>query len=445
LISDAGYNEYMRLYDPPKQVQYHDITLAETTQQNVVDTVSKTLDEVRPDDTLAYLVQQAYKLKASDIHIENQRENVRIRFRIDGVLHPLAYISHEKYKHLATAIASAANVSTGENKAQAGHISRPYKLATGEEVVINLRVETVPAQWGMDVVMRLFNYKLEDFRLDNLDLSAEELKVVGDIIRHPNGMVLIVGPTGSGKTTTLYSIITTLNTPERKIITLEDPVEYPLPGITQIPVAGVMEGEAFAEGLRAILRLDPDVVMVGEIRDRDTAKTALQGALTGHLVLSTYHANNAGAALARMMDAIGVNPIFISAIRLVMAQRLVRRLDDKTKVPYQPDEALKQRVKQIIDTLPPNVPKPDVNQITLYKAGSSPENPFGYVAQLPVREQMLMTPGVVEILKMPSTQVSAEMLENKAIEEGMRTMLHDGILKAIAGLTTVEDVFRVVG
>jgi type II secretory ATPase GspE/PulE/Tfp pilus assembly ATPase PilB-like protein len=167
--------------------------------------------------------------------------------------------------------------------------------------------------------------------------------------------------------------------------------------------------------------------------------------LTGHLVLSTYHANNAGAALARMMDAIGVNPIFISAIRLVMAQRLVRRLDDKTKVPYQPDEALKQRLKQIIDTLPPNVPKPDVNQITLYKAGSSPENPFGYVAQLPVREQMLMTPGVVEILKMPSTQVSAEMLENKAIEEGMRTMLHDGILKAIAGLTTVEDVFRVVG
>lgn len=445
IISDSGYREYMQLYDPPKKIEYHDITLAETKQQNVVETVSKTLDGVRPDDMLAYLVQQSYKLNASDIHIENQRENVRIRFRIDGVLHPMAYLSHEKYHHLAAAIASAANVSTGENKAQAGHISRPYRMATGEEVILNLRVETVPALYGMDVVMRLFNMKLEDFSLDMLDLSPKERVVVEDIIKHPNGMVLIVGPTGSGKTTTLYSIITTLNSPERKIITLEDPVEYPLPGIMQIPVSGQMEGHEFAEGLRSILRLDPDVVMVGEIRDTDTAKTALQGALTGHLVLSTYHANNAGAALARMMDAIGVNPIFASAIRLIMAQRLVRRLDDKTKVAYKPDDALKQRLKQIIDTLPKGVERPDVDSITLYKAGSSPDNPFGYVAQLPVREQMLMTPGVQGLLKLPANQVTSEMLEEKAISEGMQTMLHDGVLKAIAGLTTIEDIFRVVG
>ncbi len=445
IISDSGYREYMSLYDPPKKIEYHDITLAETQSQDMVETVSKTLDEVRPDDMLAYLVQQAYKLNASDIHIENQRENVRIRFRIDGVLHPMAYLSHEKYRHLASAIASAANVSTGENKPQAGHISRPYKMATGEDVILNLRVETVPTLYGMDVVMRLFNMKLEDFKLDALDMSPDELKVVEDIIKHPNGMVLIVGPTGSGKTTTLYSIITTLNNPERKIITLEDPVEYPLPGIMQIPVSGQMEGHEFAEGLRAILRLDPDVVMVGEIRDTDTAKTALQGALTGHLVLSTYHANNAGAALTRMMDAIGVNPIFISAIRLIMAQRLVRRLDDKTKIAYNPDDALKLKLRQIIDTLPPGLERPNVDEISLYKAGSSPDNPFGYVAQLPIREQMLMTPGVQELLKMPANQVSTEMLENKAIAEGMRTMLHDGVLKAIAGLTTIEDVFRVVG
>lgn len=445
IISDSGYREYMQLYDPPKKIEYHDITLAETASQNMVETVSKTLDEVRPDDMLAYLVQQSYKLNASDIHIENQRENVRIRYRIDGVLHPIAYLTHEKYRHLASAIASAANVSTGENKAQAGHISRPYRMATGEDVMLNLRVETVPTLYGMDVVMRLFNMRLEDFKLDKLDLSGAEMKVVEDIIKHPNGMVLIVGPTGSGKTTTLYSIITTLNSPERKIITLEDPVEYPLPGIMQIPLIGQMGGTEFAEGLRAILRLDPDVVMVGEIRDLDTAKTALQGALTGHLVLSTYHANNAGAALTRMMDAIGVNPIFVSAIRLIMAQRLVRRLDDKTKVAYKPDAALKARLKQVIDGLPPGVDRPNVDEITLYKAGSSPENPFGFVAQLPIREQMLMTPGVQEILKMPPNQVTTEMLENKAVEEGMRTMLQDGVLKAIAGLTTIEDVYRVVG
>lgn len=445
IISDAGFREYMKLYDPPKKVEYHDITLAETASKDIIATVSQSLDGVRADDMLAYLVQQSYKLNASDIHVENQRENVRIRFRIDGVLHPIAYIDHEKYKHLASAIASAANISTGVNEAQAGHISRPYRMATGEEIMLNLRVETVPALYGMDVVMRLFNMKLEDFKLDKLDLSKKELDVVEDIVKHPNGMVLIVGPTGSGKTTTLYSIITTLNSPERKIITLEDPVEYPLPGIMQIPVAGQMEGRDFAEKLRAVLRLDPDVVMVGEIRDMDTAKTALQGALTGHLVLSTYHANNAGAALTRMMDAIGVNPIFASAIRLIMAQRLVRRLDDKTKIAYKPDEALKARLKTVVDSLPKGEDRPNLDEITLYKAGSSQENPFGYVAQLPVREQMLMTPGVQELLKLPSNQVTTEMIEQKAVEEGMRTMLQDGVLKAIAGLTTIEDVYRVVG
>ncbi len=445
IISETGYKEYMLLYDPPKKVEYHDITLAETANQNMIESVSKTLDSVRPDDMLAYLVQQSYKLNASDIHIENQRDNVRIRFRIDGVLHPIAYIATEKYRHLSSSIASAANISTGENKAQAGHISRPYHMATGEEVVLNLRIEAVPALYGMDVVMRLFNMKLEDFKLDKLDLSPQEMEVVEDIIKHPNGMVLIVGPTGSGKTTTLYSIITTLNSPERKIITLEDPVEYPLPGVMQIPVAGQMGGSEFAEGLRAILRLDPDVVMVGEIRDTDTAKTALQGALTGHLVLSTYHANNAGAALTRMMDAIGVNPVFASAIRLIMAQRLVRRLDDKTKIAYKPDQALKVRLQKVIDSLPPGVDRPNIDEITLYKPGSSPENPFGFVAQLPIREQMLMTPGVQELLKLPASQITTEMLEEKAVQEGMRTMLHDGVLKAIAGLTTIEDVYRVVG
>ncbi|HLG91014.1 MAG TPA: ATPase, T2SS/T4P/T4SS family, partial [Candidatus Saccharimonadales bacterium] len=278
LISDAGFREYMQLYDPPKEVEYHDITLSETEKQNIIGTVSKTLEEVRPDDMLAYLVQQAYKLKASDIHLETQRENIRVRFRIDGVLHPIAYVSHEKYRHLTAAIASSANVSTSAEDAQRGHISRQYKMATGEEVTLNLRVETVPTVYGMDIVMRLFNLRLELFKLENLSLSPPEMAAVQDIIRRPTGMVIVVGPTGSGKTTTLYSILNTLNTPERKIITLEDPVEYNMPGVVQIPVRGSLETESFVEKLRAVLRLDPDVVMVGEIRDKDTAKTALQGA-----------------------------------------------------------------------------------------------------------------------------------------------------------------------
>jgi type II secretory ATPase GspE/PulE/Tfp pilus assembly ATPase PilB-like protein len=447
LISSAGFQDFMVLYDPPKKVEYQDISISseKNAAQQIISAVSETLGKVRADDMLAYLVQQAYKLKASDIHIENQKENVRIRFRIDGVLHPVAYIDHEKYRHMGSAIASAANVSTDAEDAQTGHISRSYKLATGEEVALNLRVETVPAVYGMDVVMRLFNMRVELFKLENLGLSEQERKVVSDVIKDPTGLVLVVGPTGSGKTTTLYSIINTLNTEERKIITLEDPVEYNIPGVVQIPVKGQMEGHDFAEKLRAVLRLDPDVVMVGEIRDQDTAKTALQGALTGHLVLSTFHGASASAALARMLDMVGINPLFASSMHLVMAQRLVRRLDDATKQGYKPDEGLKKQLQSVIDTFPPNIPKPDINQVTLYKPGSSEQNPFGYSGQLAVREQLVMTPGVQELLKLPPNEITTQMLEQKAVNEGMRTMLHDGILKVIKGLTTLEEVYRVVG
>jgi type II secretory ATPase GspE/PulE/Tfp pilus assembly ATPase PilB-like protein len=447
IISEAGFRDYMVLYDPPKKVTYQDIDIAkdENSGDKMIEEVSATLSQVRPDDMLAYLVQQAYNLKASDIHLENQKENVRVRFRVDGVLHPVAYIDHEKYRHMSAALASAANVSTNTDDAQTGHISRAFKMATGEEVALNLRVETVPAVYGMDVVMRLFNMRIELFTLENLGLSEEENRIVSGVIKNPTGMVLIVGPTGSGKTTTLYSLINTLNTPERKIITLEDPVEYNIPGVVQIPVKGQMEGHDFAEKLRAVLRLDPDVVMVGEIRDQDTAKTALQGALTGHLVLSTFHGASAAAALTRMLDMVGINPLFANAMHLVMAQRLVRRLDESTKQAYQPDEALKKQLQEVMDTFPPNLQKPDINQITLYKPGTNAKNPFGYTGQLAIREQMVMTPGVQQLLRLPPNQITTDALQAKAVEEGMRTMLHDGILKVVAGLTTIEEVYRVVG
>lgn len=446
IISDSGYREYMRLFDPPKQIVYQDISFADGGDdgKNLVQSVTASLQEVRADDILAYLVKQAYRLKASDIHMENQDDGVRIRFRVDGVLHPIAILTQDKYRQVLSSIAIAANVSTGSDDAQTGHINRSYHMATGEDVTVNLRVETVPTAYGQDVVMRLFTMKMELLRLDNLGLSERERNVVDDIIRHPTGMVLIVGPTGSGKTTTLYSLINTLNSDERKIITLEDPVEYFMHGVVQIPVHGDTNAQGFAEKLRAVLRLDPDVVMVGEIRDQDTAKTSLQAALTGHLVLSTFHAGNAAAALTRMLDFIGVNPLFASAIHLIMAQRLIRRLDENTKQPYQPDDGLKAQLQTVIDTLPPGVERPDLSNITLYKAGSSAENPFGYTGQVAIREQLQMTPGIQQLLRLSPEQITTTMLQNKAIEDGMLTMLQDGVLKALQGITSIEEVYRVI-
>lgn len=443
IISETGFKEYVKLNNPPKKIEYSDVVLA-SNDNDLFERVSGTLEQVLADDILAYLVQQAYQLKASDIHFENQKDYVRIRFRVDGVLHSIAHLSREKFHQLMSSVAIAANISTSADDAQSGHINATYRMATGEDVTVNLRIETVPTVYGQDVVMRIFNLHVERLKLDNLGLSPKEREVVDDVIRHPTGMVLVVGPTGSGKTTTLYSLIETLNSDERKIITLEDPVEYFLPGIVQIPVRGDENAQGFADKLRAVLRLDPDTVMVGEIRDQDTARTALQAALTGHLVLSTFHASSASAALTRMLDYIGINPLFASAIHLVMAQRLIRRLDDATKQPYQPDEGLKSQLHMILETLPPAVERPDVNKITLYKPGSSPEHPYGFTGQIAIREQLRMTEGVQKLLRLPPNQVTTIGLEQQAVADGMLTMLQDGVLKAIRGETTLEEVFRVI-
>lgn len=445
LISDSGFREYMRLYDPPKEVVYQNIEINGLDQAQRIGQISQTLAQVRSDDMLAFIVQQAFRLKASDIHLESRKEGARIRFRVDGVLHPIAELNIDKYRQLSIALASAANISTGVSEAQTGQINKTYQLADGSSVTVNLRVEAVSAINGIDAVLRLFNFKPDMLHLDKLNLEPYEIEIFEDIVKHPSGLVLIVGPTGSGKSTTLYSLINELNIPERKIITLEDPVEYQIEGVTQIPI-DTRAGASFADGLRSVLRLDPDVVMVGEIRDNDTAKTALQASLTGHLVLSTYHASSAAAAMTRMLDAMGENPLFISAIRLVQAQRLCRKLDDTTKIEYRPDDALKDQLSRVFAEMPAGIKVPDVNDIVLYKPGASPEQPFGYEGQIALREFMLMDEGLTALLKKPKIEITASEIERKAVDDGrMLTMLHDGILKAIEGKTSLEEVYRVVG
>lgn len=447
IISDVGYRDYINLYDPPKQIVYQDIELNTAGTDELVARVSQMLEEIRPDDMLAYLVEQAHNLNASDIHIESQREHVRFRFRIDGVLHPIATIGYERYRILLSVIASAGNVSSSDPEAQQGHISQQLTMADGNTVQVNVRLETVPTVNGMDVVMRLFNMEASNYTLDRLGLSPEERAVLDEIIVKPSGLVLVVGPTGSGKTTTLYSILNTLNTEDRKIITVEDPVEYQFPGIVQIPVDTNANGNdgSFAAKLRAILRLDPDIVMVGEIRDNETAKTALQASLTGHLVLSTFHASSAAAALVRMEDVVGQNPLFVSAIRLVMAQRLVRKLDDTLKTAYQPTEQELAKITEVLHTLPHGMEWPNIEGLQLYKAGSSDANPYGFDGQIALREQFMMTGEIRALLEKQHVSLAAQDIEAAAIASGMLTMLQKGILRVIAGETTLDEVYRVVG
>ena len=449
LISEVGYNEYMRLYDPPKQVVYQDITLNSAGTDDLIRNVSTTLEQIKPDDMLAYLVSQAYRLNASDIHIETQAKDIRIRLRIDGVLHAIARIPQERYHILVSVVASAGNISTAADEAQQGHIAQTVTMADGHTVNVNVRLETVPTINGMDIVMRLFNMRTEMYQLDRLGLSPAERKVLDDIIAQPSGLVMVVGPTGSGKTTTLYSILNSLNIEERKIITIEDPVEYQFPGITQIPARGANNNAGtadFADKLRAVLRLDPDVIMVGEVRDEDTARTALQAALTGHAVLTTFHADGAAAALTRLGDVIGQNPLFVSAIRLIMAQRLVRRLDDRTKQPYTPDAKVVALLKQVVDGLPAGAERPSLDNLQLYRSVPSADNPYGFQGQLAIREQLLLTAEIRAILEQHTNRIlAAQDIEAAAIRGGMRTMRQDGFLKAIAGETTVEEIFRVLG
>lgn len=443
MISMSGYMEFMQRYDPPKRVVYQDVTIAKEGDSETIAQVSKTLDTVRSDDILNYLITQADRLNASDIHLECQKDNTRVRFRIDGALHPVAQLTSEKYRVLMASIASRANVSTAEKDAQTGHMQQDIKRQDGKTHSLNMRVETVPTVYGQDIVVRLFNFDQNLLNLKNLGMGDAQLKEFESVVNRPHGMVMVVGPTGSGKSTTLYSMINALNDPGRKILTLEDPVEYTIPGVSQIPV-NTGEGDSFAEKLRAVLRLDPDVVMVGEIRDIDTAKTAIQASITGHLVLSTFHASTAAAAFSRMIDMIGQNPVFSTAIRMVVGQRLVRKLDEKTRIAYQPDEATKRYIESILQDLPASVQKPDINNITLYKPGKSDDAPFGYIGRIVLMEQMLVDEKIQGFIRGDIEDINTKSIEKAAQEQGMVTLEQDGMLKAIQGLTTIEEVNRVL-
>lgn len=442
LISDQGYRVLMDRYDPVVKVQHEDITIAKEGDSDTIAQVSQTLNAVGSDEVFDFLIDQADKLGASDIHIENQRTKIRIRMRVDGVLHPVAELDNDRYRVILGALASKANVSTASKEPQSGHMQKEISR-DGETHTLNMRVEMVPTMYGQDAVVRLFNFDESMLSLDRLEINPEERAEINEIISHPRGMVLLVGPTGSGKSTTLYSILNALNSTTRKIITLEDPIEYGISGITQIPV-DTTDGQSFADELRSVLRLDPDVVMIGEIRDGDTAKTAIQASITGHLVLSSFHANSTAAAFSRMIDLIGVNPIFSTSIRLLIAQRLVRKLDDKTKEEYEPDEATKKWVRDVLKDLPAHIEKPNLDSFKLWRPVVSPDSPFGFEGRLVIMEQMVVNEEVQKFIRGDILDVHTESIEAAARKAGMVTLLENGVLAALRGETTLEEVNRAI-
>ena len=441
LISNSSYRIFMDRYDPPATVIYDDIKIAKAGDSDTMAQVSQTLNSVSSDEVFDYLIDQADRLGASDIHIENQRTHIRIRMRIDGTLHPVADLDSDRYRVILGALASRANLSTASTEPQSGHIQKEISR-DGATHLLNMRVETVPTMYGQDAVLRLFNFDQSMLNLDFLGLGEAERKEIDEVISHPRGMVLMVGPTGSGKSTTLYSIINALNTSDVKIITLEDPIEYGIAGISQIPI-NTTDGQSFADGLRSILRLDPDVVMVGEIRDADTAKSAIQASITGHLVLSSFHANNTSAAFSRMIDLIGVNPIFSSAIRLVIAQRLVRKLHDN-KEEYEPDEATKSWIREALKDLPPHIEKPDLDNFKLWRPVVSEKSPFGYNGRIVIMEQLVVGEAVQKFIRGDIKDINTDVIEKAARASGMVTLLERGVLAALRGETTLEEINRVI-
>lgn len=390
-------------------------------------------------EILEIILGGAISLDASDIHIEPEEEKAKLRIRIDGVLHDVILFDLKPYNALLSRIKLLSGIKLNiTDRPQDGRFTILLK-----ETTIEIRVSTLPAEYGEAIVLRILNPK-SLIEIEALGLRKDIAEIFDKEIRRPNGMIIVTGPTGSGKTTTLYAFLKRINKPEVKIITIEDPVEYHLEGLSQTQV-DPSKGYTFANGLRSIMRQDPDVVLVGEIRDKETAEIALQAALTGHLVFSTLHTNDAAGAVARLVD-LRVRPVSIApAINMIIAQRLPRKVCKKCVEFISPSPTELKKIKEDLkgvkkEILPPSFLNP---KLKIPKAKGCPDCNFtGYRGRVGIYETFLVDD---EMERFILTSPSIVDIRELAIKKGMVLMRRDGLIKVLEGITTIEEVERVVG
>lgn len=396
------------------------------------------VDEIPTTEVLNIIFAGAIKLNASDIHLEPEKESVHMRYRIDGVLQDIVVIPHHSHMLLVNRIKLMSKMRINiRDEAQDGHFS----FAIDDNIQVDVRVSTIPGKEFEGVVLRLLRSDSVTVDINSLGLTGKAYEDVQKNIIKNAGMLLTTGPTGSGKTTTLYTLVNHIKTSETKIITIEDPIEYQIDGISQTQVSKE-RGYTFARGLRAIVRQDPDVILVGEIRDDETADVAVNAALTGHLVLSTLHTNNAIATIPRLME-LGVKPTLIpSATNIFMAQRLVRTLCDNCKESYEPAQETIEMFMKMISLISPKAKLDVPKQITsIYRAkGCEKCHHSGYKGRVGIFEVLSMTSTIEQMILDMASETD---IMKTAIEEGMVTMTQDGVLKALKGQTTIEEIMRV--
>ncbi len=427
------------LYTPPKISLVGKIDISVTKSLDLEELKNTIEGGLDPSQLMALVIKTAVFLKASDIHLESSEETLALRYRLDGLLYNGGTLEKKIGQKLIDRFKLLAGLKLNVlAKTQDGRFT-----IVDNQNILEVRVSVLPGNWGENIVMRLLDPEKITFKLNNLGFSEWELDKIRNVFSAPNGLILTTGPTGSGKTTTLYATLKEKIDPHLKIISIEDPIEYHLSGVNQTQV-DKSKNYNFATGLPTILRQDPEIILIGEIRDNETAEIATQAALTGHLVLSTLHTNEAAGAIPRLLE-LGVNGNAIaSSLKLVIGQRLIRKLCPYCKKVYDLDEETSQKIRESFSILSPiaHVSLPE-KLPQFYKAvGCKHCHNLGYIGQIGLFENFIVSGTINEAIGKNS---SLDYLRQLAIEDGMVPLFHDGILKAIDGITTLEEVYRVAG